>query len=118
MPKNGDKKTCSRCKGKGFGSWVVQQGICYKCNGTGANTYTEKQTHNDKCVQVRVKQLEIIEQCAHDYQDKFDGLCPDRKVLFGEVFHTEMKKKRTEWLKLKNGGWVWGHKPRTRGYWS
>lgn len=26
---------CTRCKGKGFGSWVVQGGICFACNGKG-----------------------------------------------------------------------------------
>jgi len=27
--------TCRRCKGKGFGDWVVQHGICFRCQGTG-----------------------------------------------------------------------------------
>jgi len=26
---------CTRCKGKGYGSWVVQHGICFACNGKG-----------------------------------------------------------------------------------
>lgn len=28
-------RPCSRCKGKGFGRWVVQHGVCFKCNGCG-----------------------------------------------------------------------------------
>ncbi len=27
--------TCSRCKGQGFGTWVVDNGRCFKCLGTG-----------------------------------------------------------------------------------
>lgn len=26
---------CRRCKGRGFGDWVVQHGICYRCQGEG-----------------------------------------------------------------------------------
>ena len=26
---------CTRCKGAGFGSWVVQHGICWGCGGKG-----------------------------------------------------------------------------------
>jgi hypothetical protein len=118
MPKDGDKKGCTRCNGCGFGNWVVQQGVCFKCNGSGVITYTEKQTHNDKCVQVREEQLKIIEQCAHDYQDNFDALHPERQAEFREVFDKEMQLRRTEWLKLKNGGWVYRWQPRKRGYWS
>ena len=29
------KVTCSRCKGQGFGTWRVDQGVCFKCNGVG-----------------------------------------------------------------------------------
>lgn len=28
-------KVCTRCRGKGFGSWVVEHGICYGCRGVG-----------------------------------------------------------------------------------
>lgn len=26
---------CSRCKGRGWGDWVVEHGICFACRGTG-----------------------------------------------------------------------------------
>jgi len=26
---------CSRCKGKGYGDWVVQNGVCFACGGSG-----------------------------------------------------------------------------------
>jgi len=29
------KKTCNRCKGKGWGKWIPENGRCYKCFGTG-----------------------------------------------------------------------------------
>lgn len=28
-------KTCSRCKGKGFGPWAPEMGRCHGCSGTG-----------------------------------------------------------------------------------
>jgi hypothetical protein len=36
-------KSCSRCKGQGYGSWVVIQGQCFKCGGRGW-IYTDKFT--------------------------------------------------------------------------
>lgn len=28
-------KVCGRCSGKGYGPWVVNQGVCFQCNGRG-----------------------------------------------------------------------------------
>lgn len=34
-------KPCKRCKAQGWGSWVVNGGICFNCNGRGW-TYADK----------------------------------------------------------------------------
>jgi hypothetical protein len=42
--KIGEKYTCSRCNGKGHGTWHVQFGMCFKCLGMG---YLVKQDLNE-----------------------------------------------------------------------
>ena len=32
-----DTKVCTRCKGKGYGDWVQEHGICYGCRGKGTH---------------------------------------------------------------------------------
>lgn len=33
------KKTCTRCHGKGWGSWHVDMGRCFRCNGCGETVH-------------------------------------------------------------------------------
>lgn len=48
---------CGRCKGKGFGDWVVEHGICYACRGTGSKAVAKRRRAEAKATIERIMRL-------------------------------------------------------------
>lgn len=84
--KVGEKYTCPRCGGKGYGTWHVQMGTCFKCFGTGEVVKVAKEEILIKVtykVQVEGKDYAQILNTADSYNSSVSkNLWIGDKVIF------------------------------------
>jgi DnaJ-class molecular chaperone len=88
-----DKKTCSRCKGRGFGPWVVDMGRCFKCFGTGSVVVGESK-----------RAIEI--QATRDHLQEIEGLAAELKAAMEQEKNTYRLARDEQRLQAHRDNWV------------
>jgi len=53
-------KNCTRCKGKGFGSWVREHGVCFGCQGAGTREAQVRVREAAKAELDRIRETETV----------------------------------------------------------
>lgn len=56
---------CSRCKGRGFGDWVVQNGICFGCQGRGTRAAQLALRDAARALERRIREVEEVSILVH-----------------------------------------------------
>jgi len=94
-----DKVTCTRCNGKGFGSWREQHGVCFKCWGVGYNLTGESKRLAD--IAEVTRGINQLEQELADTETAVAKMRPKMAEKF--IVRIEQIKKSLDEQKLKLG---------------
>lgn len=89
-------KVCPKCKGKGFGGWVVDNGRCFTCLGSGQVLSTKQEKTDAMISQIKSRMAEIVE-VANNLKTAKDNC---RSKIVAIRIDADIESRRREWLTL------------------
>jgi chromosome segregation ATPase len=89
-------KECSRCKGKGFGTWAPQMGVCYKCNGAGKVEVLTKREKIERRIADLKKHRTEVENIGNEFKAAIESASPKR-VAFRNNYTEQLERRREQW---------------------
>lgn len=96
--RDAEMKKCSRCDGRGFGTWVVDNGRCFCCLGTGQVVSTKDEKKAARVAAIESRMTEIVEIAESLKIAKTD--CRSKSVA--ARIDADIDLRRKEWLALND----------------
>ena len=96
--RDAEMKKCSRCDGRGFGTWVVDNGRCFCCLGTGQVASSKAEKIAARVAAIESRMTEIVEIAESLKTAKAN--C--RSKVVAVRIDADIDRRRKEWLALND----------------